>query len=86
MEKLQEKIDGNINLKNNIENLINTKMRLGDLLERESRGARIRTKVEEIKEGERSTRYFFSKEHSNGEKKQIKALLIEKKTYLKKMK
>ena len=77
MEKLQGKNYGNIDIKNNTENLVNTKMmKLGDLLDKESRGARIRAKVEEI-EGERSTKYFFSKEHSNGEKKQISALLIE---------
>ena len=75
MEELQGNIDQNLDKGKNLEKLTETKLKLNRISESELRGARIRAKVEEIENDEKSTRYFFSKEQINGEKKQIRTLL-----------
>ena len=75
IDKWQGKIDQNIDKEINADKLTSDKLKLTKIIENECRGARIRAKVDEIEKDERSTRHFFSKEHTNGEKKQIRSLL-----------
>ena len=72
---LQEKIDSNVNKVENEGKITQAKKKLKEIIESDCRGARIRSRVEEIEKDEKSTKFFFSKEHNNGERKQIRSLL-----------
>ena len=71
----QIEIDHNNNTRINQEMLIELKEDLSTIEDKKSEGARIRAKIDEIEQGEKSTKFFFSREHSRGEKKQIRVLL-----------
>ena len=51
-------------------------MALDELLHAELKGSIIRSRVQDIEEGEKPTRYFFNKEMMHGRKKEIKSLNI----------
>ena len=75
IEQYQGDIDKGLNIEPNFRKLVGAKLKLANIIESNSRGARIRAKIEEIEQDEKSTKYFYSKEHNNGERKQIRTLL-----------
>ena len=71
----QGNIDNNKNTNTNQDLLMELKEKLSAIENHKSEGARVRAKIEEIEDGEKSTRFFFSREHNRGEKKQIRVLV-----------
>ena len=71
----QGEIDNNRDIIRNTVKLNENKIRLYSLEDEKINGARIRAKIEEVEKGEKSTKFFFTKEKAKGEKKQIRHLL-----------
>ena len=74
MRDIQSKIDRNVDREQNIGLLAIKKAEFNRRMESIARGARIRSKIENVENDEKSTKFFFSKESNRGEKKQIRAL------------
>ena len=77
MEFRQGEIDQDANVDENTERLEEIKLLLSDMENKIFEGARIRAKLDKFEKNEKPTRYFFSKEKSRGDAKQIRSLIDE---------
>lgn len=77
IKEAQSNIDNGINLEQNHLLLNTLKQEKSREENRKIEGAKIRARIQDIEEGEKSTRYFFKKEKQNGKKKEIKTLVSE---------
>ena len=69
-KELMQKLDhliGRLNEKEKLtnENFIDTKMRLKEIEDKELKGTQIRSRIKEITENEKPTKYFYNKEKRN---------------------
>ena len=66
--EIQGQIHQNINREINMQRLGETKTKIAKLVDVTCRGVMIRAKIEKIELDEKSTKLFFSREHTKGEK------------------